>query len=82
MTFEQIHSKLDILKANLDKLAKIPQRSPEEFVADFRNVASALYLLQTSIQALIDLASHITAAKALPTPRTSHELFERLEESG
>jgi uncharacterized protein YutE (UPF0331/DUF86 family) len=82
MTFEQIQPKLDVLKANLEKLARIPQASEDEFLADFRNVASALYLLQTSIQALIDLASHLVASRALPTPKTSHELFERLEESG
>lgn len=79
MTFEQLQSKLDVLKANVDKLAKIPAASYEEFVSDFRNVASALYLLQTSIQALIDLGSIVVASKALPTPRSGHEIFEQLE---
>jgi uncharacterized protein YutE (UPF0331/DUF86 family) len=82
MTFEQVQSKLDILKANLEKLDAIPQASPEQFSADYRNVGAALYLLQTSIQALIDLASYLVARNALPTPRTSHDVFERLEHAG
>lgn len=82
MTFEQVQSKLDLLKANLERLDSIPQGSREQFSADFRNVGAALYLLQTSIQALIDLASYLVARNALPTPRTSHEVFQRLEEAG
>lgn len=79
MTSEQVQSKLDILKANIAKLARIPAGNFDEFASDFRNVASTLYLMQTSIQALIDLGSVIVASNALPTPRSSHEIFERLE---
>ena len=82
MTSEQIQSKLDILKSNLERLDAIPQATFEEFVADFRNVAASLYLLQTSIQALIDLAAWLVIRNALGTPRTSHEVFERLEGAG
>jgi uncharacterized protein YutE (UPF0331/DUF86 family) len=71
MTLEQLQPKLDILKANLEKLDQIPQTTFEVFAGDFRNIASALYLLQSSIQALIDLGSYLVASKALPTPRTS-----------
>jgi uncharacterized protein YutE (UPF0331/DUF86 family) len=39
-------------------------------------------LLQTSIQAPIDIASLIIAQKVLPAPRTSYEAFERLEAGG
>jgi uncharacterized protein YutE (UPF0331/DUF86 family) len=60
----------------------VPQGSYEEFTADFRNVAATLYLLQTAIQGLIDLASQRVAEHAAGTPRTSHGLFETLEERG
>jgi uncharacterized protein YutE (UPF0331/DUF86 family) len=69
MTFEQVQTKLDLLKANLARVDEIPQGSFEEFSANFRNVAAVLYLLQTSIQALIDLASYLIARDALPTLR-------------
>lgn len=82
MTSEQLETKLDVLKANLIKLDAIPQASFEEFSADFRNVSSTLYILQTSIQALIDVAAYQTARLGLPSPRTSHEIFERLEQAG
>jgi uncharacterized protein YutE (UPF0331/DUF86 family) len=82
MTSEQVQPKLDVLKDNLAKLAAIPQASYDVFSGDFRNVASALHLLQTSIQALIDLGSFLVVQRALPTPRTSHEIFERLEGAG
>lgn len=81
MTAEQLQARLDVLRANLEKLARIPQGSYDEFASDFRNVAATLHLLQTSIQALIDLASYLLAERALPAPRTSHEIFERLEEA-
>lgn len=79
MTLEQIQSKLDVLKKNLGQLDAIPQGSLDEFVSDFRNVGAALHLLQTSIQALMDVASFLCADRALPTPRTSHEAFVHLE---
>jgi len=82
MTIEQLRSRLDVLRENLEKLERIPQGSFDEFASDFRNVAAALHLLQTAIQALIDLAGYLVAARALRTPRTSHELFETLEEAG
>ena len=82
MTSEQVQSKLDVLKQNLQRLAEIPQTSYESFVADFRNVASTLYLLQTSSQALIDLGAFVASERGLPVPRTSHEVFEHLEEAG
>lgn len=82
MTFEDVQTKLDTLKANLKKLDDIPQESFEQFAGDFRNVDSALHNLQTCIQALVDLAGYLAAKQALPTPRTSHEILQRLEEAG
>jgi len=82
MTLDQIQSKLDVLRENLAQLDRVPQGSLGEFEADFRNVSATLYLLQTSIQALIDVASFLVAKRGLATPRTSHKAFERLEEAG
>lgn len=82
MTLEDIEAKLDILRDNLEKLAQLPQATYEEFVADFRNVDSALHRLQTSIQALIDIASFATAKRALGVPRTSLDALQKLEHAG
>ena len=58
------------------------QGSYEEFASDFRNLDSALHRLQTTIQALIDLASFVMAHKGLPAPRTSRDLLVELESAG
>jgi uncharacterized protein YutE (UPF0331/DUF86 family) len=79
---EQLHARLDVLRQNLENLGRVPQSSFDEFASDFRNVASTLYLLQTSIQALIDVGGYVVASRALPAPRTSVEIFERLDEAG
>jgi uncharacterized protein YutE (UPF0331/DUF86 family) len=82
MVLDEVQSKLDVLRSNLEQLDRIPLASLDEFSSDFRNVAASLYLLQTSIQALIDLGGYLVASKALPVPRTSQEVFERLEAAG
>lgn len=71
-----------MVRTNLEKLGRIPQASYADFAADFRNTEAALHLLQTSIQALVDMASKACASLGLETPRTSFEVIERLEQDG
>ncbi|MFY9345392.1 MAG: DUF86 domain-containing protein [Planctomycetota bacterium] len=74
--------KAQVVRANLEKLQRIPQGSYEEFASDFRNTEASLHLLQTAIQALLDLAGGICARLGLDTPGTSFEVLERLEADG
>jgi uncharacterized protein YutE (UPF0331/DUF86 family) len=82
MTDEAIPAKLAIIRDNLQKLERIPQGSYQEFSADFRNLDSALHRLQTTIQALIDLACYLVALRGLGVPRTSLDALEKLESAG
>jgi uncharacterized protein YutE (UPF0331/DUF86 family) len=82
MTHEEVLGKAQVVRGSLDKLALIPQRTYEEFMSDFRNLEASLRLLQTSIQALIDLGSRLCARLGLEAPRTSQEILERLEADG
>lgn len=82
MTLDDIQTKLDVLRDNLEKMALLPQASFEEFSGDFRNVDSALHRLQTSIQALMDLGSYLVARYGLSPPRTSRDVLEQLEQAG
>jgi uncharacterized protein YutE (UPF0331/DUF86 family) len=82
MTREEILHKAQLVRANLAKLARVPQATYDEFCSDFRNVEAGLHLLQTSIQALIDVGSSTCARLGLATPRSSHEILERLEADG
>ncbi|KAF0143176.1 MAG: hypothetical protein FD156_2802 [Nitrospirae bacterium] len=54
----------------------------EDFIADFRNIDSALHRLQTSIQALLDMGSYIIASLGLKTPNTNAEIIDILSDAG
>lgn len=82
MPTEEVQGKIDFVEANLAKLARIPQGSYDEFMSDFRNLDSALYGLQTAIQGLMDLGSHLCASLGLPAPSTSRDVLEALEAGG
>lgn len=82
MTNTELLGKLAIIRDNLEKLEQLPQGSLEEFVSDFRNIDSALHRLQTSIQALIDIASYVNARRGLGTPATSADSLVKLEGAG
>jgi uncharacterized protein YutE (UPF0331/DUF86 family) len=77
-----IEAKLGILRDNLARLAEIPQGSFAEFAADFRNIDSALHRLQTSVQALLDIASYKVGRRGLPPPGTSRDILVVLEGDG
>jgi uncharacterized protein YutE (UPF0331/DUF86 family) len=79
VTEDAVPTKLAIVRENLEKLERIPQASWQEFDADFRNLDSALHRLQTTIQALIDIACYVVALRGLGVPRTSMDALEKLE---
>jgi uncharacterized protein YutE (UPF0331/DUF86 family) len=81
MNAEGLPRKLAILRDNLERLEQIPQGSLAVFVSDFRNLDSALHRLQTSIQALIDIASYLTAKHALGPPESSVDALQKLEDA-
>lgn len=74
--------KAQVVRVNLEKLARIPQTDFTQFAADFRNTEASLHLLQTSIQALIDLAVRRCGRLGLDTPRSSFQALEILEAAG
>ena len=82
MTDPLILGKAQVVRESLNDLAAIPQTSYAEFESDFRNVQATLHLMQVAIQALTDLGSMLCARLGLATPRTSFEVFERLEQDG
>jgi len=82
VTDDTIPSKLAIVRENLEKLERIPQASYQEFKDDFRNLDSALHRLQTSVQALIDIACYVVALRGLGVPRSSLDALEKLEGAG
>lgn len=82
MTGEGVEAKCDFIRESLARLEAIEQDSFEHFSADPRNLDSALYRLQTIVQALIDIGSYVTASLGLPTPEHSRDILEALEGAG
>ncbi|MEK6546650.1 MAG: DUF86 domain-containing protein [Nitrospinota bacterium] len=82
MRKEDIQTKIDAIFDNLEKLKFFSSKTYEEFIADFRNIDSALHRLQTSIQALLDIGSYIIASLGLRTPNTNAEIIDILSEAG
>lgn len=82
MRKEDIQTKIDVLLDNLEKLKYLSSKTYEEFTSDFRNIYASLHLLQTSIQALLDIGSYIIAFAGLRTPNTNAEIIDILGEAG
>ena len=82
MKKEDVQNKLDIIPENLEKLEILRAMGYEKFIADFRNIDSALHRFQTSIQALVDIGGYIIASLGLRTPGTSGEVIDILVEHG
>jgi len=74
----KIKQKIGFMQNNLDKLNKLQILPKNEFIEDFRNVDSAKYLLQVTIEAMMDISSHIIARMRLGKPQTNKEIFEIL----
>lgn len=82
MTSDEVLAKAQTVRENLDGLDHIPQGTFVEFAADPRNLPATLHLLQTAIQALIDIGTLCCSRLGLRTPRSSHEVFVALEADG
>ena len=77
----RIKDKINIIENNLKDLKKFLDCSCDEFLSDYRNPASAKYLLQTSIEAMNDIANHIIASKRLKKPETSAQSLKILNKN-
>ncbi|NMM64244.1 DUF86 domain-containing protein [Clostridium sp. P21] len=74
----KIKQKIMFMQGNIDKLKKLQNISRDIFIEDFRNVDSAKYLLQVTIEAILDISNHIIARNRWGKPETNKESFEIL----
>ncbi|CDF59149.1 type VII toxin-antitoxin system HepT family RNase toxin [Thermobrachium celere] len=79
---DKILVKLSFLQDNINKLVKLSALTEEEFLSDFRNVYSAKYLLQTSIEAMLDISNHIVARNKWAKIESNKDSFEALYKNG
>ena len=61
----QIH--FDTFEENLGKLERLSRFSYDEFMAEFWYVEAAVHLLQTSIEALVDISRYVIRSLGLPS---------------
>ena len=78
---EAVEERIRVIEDNLAKLDHLSQMTFEEFMADFRNLDSALHRLQTATEAMIDICAHVVARLRLKVPGNSAELIRALEKA-
>ena len=79
---EIIRRKVILLTENLQRLRELAALPEEVFLERFYYAASAKYLLQVSIEGMLDAGNHIIARERLRTPATSADTFSVLVETG
>ncbi len=67
---DKVLDKLRFIEGNLSKLRPFQQLPVESFSGDYTVAYSARYLLQISIEAMIDVANHIIARNGWGSPKT------------
>lgn len=78
----KIDQKLLFMNTCLNKLKKLKEFDKEVFIQDFTKVDSAKYLLQVSIEAMLDISSHLIARNRQGRPKDNKEHFQLLSDNG
>jgi len=78
---DKLRDKISFIERNLRRLTRLASLPREQFVAEDIPFLAAVRLLQTAIEAMIDIASHIAARERLGSPKTYAEAFELLAEA-
>ena len=76
----QIH--FDTFEENLDKLERLSRFSYDEFMAEFWYLEAAVHVLQTSIEALVDISRYVIRSLGLPSADSYREVPVVLADAG
>ena len=79
---DKITQKLIFMGNNISKLENLKNQPQDEFLSDFRNVDSAKYLLQVTIEAMLDISNHIIARNQWGVPSSNKDIFQILSHKG
>ncbi|KXB06147.1 hypothetical protein AKJ53_01215 [candidate division MSBL1 archaeon SCGC-AAA382F02] len=75
---ELIEKKIDLLEGKLDYLKETKEIKPDKFLDSFEKIQATKHTLQEAIEACLDIANHIIAAKGLQRSETYSGMFQRL----
>ena len=78
----KLRSHVDYVRANVRKLEQLRESGRTQFLDDDMAQAAAARWLQTTIEAMIDMANHIVAREGLGVPRAYSETMEILLRAG
>lgn len=79
---EKLREKLDFIDRNLAVLEGLASLSEAEFLADPFKFPAATRMIQVSIEAMIDIGSHIVARERLGLPKKYRDVFRLLAQAG
>jgi uncharacterized protein YutE (UPF0331/DUF86 family) len=82
LNLDRVRERLQFVENNLERLGWLATHELTDFIRDFRNVETAKYLLQVSIEALLDVCSHVVARWRLGAPADNQETLEVLAKEG
>lgn len=78
---EILRSKIQLIEQNLEKLEILKGLSLKDFIDDFKNTSTTRYLLQTSIESMIEIAEHIISRNRFRMPHDNADSFQVLFEN-
>ncbi|MBC7264036.1 MAG: DUF86 domain-containing protein [Chloroflexi bacterium] len=70
---EIIERKLGVIEDNLALLTRLSSLEDAEFDSDFRNLYTAVHLLQMCVEAMLDCVDHVISRLRLGTPSDGRE---------
>jgi len=79
---EIVYGRIEKIRACLVDLKDLAKLSLRDFTKNYKNVAAAERLLQISIEAMLDIGSHIIAEKGFEAPQEYRDVFVILAKRG
>ena len=79
---EVVNAMIDIIEENMRLIEEIRSQDFESFSSNFRDIQAAKHSLQESIEACLDIGSHIISEKGFQRPENYKDIYKVLEEEG
>ncbi|MDP3104629.1 MAG: DUF86 domain-containing protein [Candidatus Methanoperedens sp.] len=79
---EVINAMVDLIDENIRLIKEIRSQGYESFSSSFRDIQAAKHALQESIEACLDIGSHIIAEKGFRRAEDYRDIYKVLEEEG
>ena len=77
---EVINAMVDLIDENIRLIEEIKSQGYESFSSSFRDIQAAKHALQESIEACLDIGSHIIAEKGFRRAEDYKDIYKVLEE--